>query len=153
MRRVMAAREARLGRWASRNRLLAGVAAMALALLSAGCGSQQTPAISLFGPFAGYTWHGDVRQISALMVVPELKACHGHRVAGTWIGAQGQVNPETQVARFFQVGVNEECVTPDADYYAFWSSDAEQFHPQWLLPVTPGDTVELSMRRTAGRWL
>jgi Peptidase A4 family len=150
MRRDMRSRHGRSQRLPLR--LLIGAVVIFLALTAAGCGSQQV-AISLFGPFAGYTWHGKVRQISAAMVVPQLGDCPEHGFAGTWIGAEGHINPRTQVAPFFQVGVNEECTTPDDTYYAFWSSTAEQFHPQWMLDVEPGDTVRLTMRREGGRWL
>ncbi len=150
MRRDMRSRHVRSQRLPLR--LLLGAVVIFLALTAAGCGSQQV-AISLFGPFAGYTWHGTVRQISALMVVPQLGDCPEHGFAGTWIGAEGHINPSTQAAPFFQIGVNEACTTPDDTYYAFWSSTAERFHPQWMLGVEPGDTIRLTMQREGDRWL
>jgi hypothetical protein len=37
-------------------------------------------------------------------------------------------------------------------YYAFWSSTAADFYPQFLFRVHPGDSVRLSMTLTRGRW-
>lgn len=153
MRRDMDGRFSR-GRWLPlRGRLLAGGAVLFLSLAVAGCGSQglETP---LFGPFAGYTWHGRVRQVSAVLVVPQLTGCADNGIAGTWIGAQGPLNPRTQVGSFFQVGVNEECDPTTVDgYYAFWSSTTEHFRPRRLFDLNPGDVVRLSMHRNGGRWL
>lgn len=125
---------------------------MALAVLAAGCGSQRASAVPFFGPFAGYTWYGMVRQVSAITVVPTIKHCPGRGIAGTWIGAEGDGNTETQAGPFFQVGVNEECATRNR-YYAFWSSTAQHFHPRWLLPVVPGDSVRLSMHADGDSWV
>lgn len=138
---------------ASRGRNLGvGAAVLFVALLTAGCGSHPSPVIPLFGPFAGYAWRGPVRQISAAIVVPQIRACPDNARAGTWIGAEGKVSPMTQAASFFQVGVNEECTSPRNSYYAFWSSTAEQFRPQWLFPVDPGDVIQLSMHADGKVW-
>jgi len=153
MRREMRKRQSRPQRLPARSRLLVGAAVVFLALVAAGCGAQQSPAIPLFGPFAGYSWHGSVREVSAVMVVPQIKGCPDHGAAGTWIGAEGHINPDTQVAPFFQVGVNEECTTPQNNYYAFWSSTAERFRPLWLLSVDPGDVVQLSMHANGDHWV
>jgi hypothetical protein len=124
-----------------------------LVLLVVGCGSQQSPAVPLFGPFAGYSWNGAVREMSAVMVVPQINACSGQATAATWIGAEGRIDPETQAAPFFQVGVNEQCTSPDNSYYAFWSSTAERFRPQWMFSVTPGDVIRLQMHTSGDQWV
>jgi hypothetical protein len=102
-----------------------------------------------FGPFAGYLWHGDVRQVSAVVVVPKLDGASGGGVAGSWIGAEGPVAGRSQAGPFFQVGVNEDwngIQATTSNYYVFWSSAAMKFHPQWLFDVEPGDSVQVSMR-------
>jgi hypothetical protein len=153
MRREMRRRQSRPRRLPARSQLLVGGAVVSLALVAAGCGAQQSPAIPLFGPFAGYSWYGSVHEVSAVMIVPQIKDCPDHGAAGTWIGAEGHINPDTQVAPFFQVGVNEECTAPQNSYYAFWSSTAERFRPLWLLSVDPGDVVQLSMHANGDQWV
>src|ERR1700722_9297559 len=85
-----------------------------LAVFLAGCSSsdQSEPnrpaAVSLFGPFAGYVWHGRVRQVSAVMVVPRITDQSPPGTAGTWIGAEAPAVGSTLLSSpFFQVGVNE----------------------------------------------
>jgi hypothetical protein len=146
------------------------VAAAILALLLASCGTADQPepnrpaAVSLFGPFAGYVWHGPVRQVSAVIVVPRLRDHSPPGTAGTWIGAEAPAPESTALSSpFFQVGVNEMRITgsssqtygkvPDGDYYyAFWSSAKLGFHPHSLFQVTPGDPVRVSMTLSDGRW-
>jgi Peptidase A4 family len=102
-----------------------------------------------FGPFAGYLWRGDVRQVSAVVVVPKLDGASGGGVAGSWVGAQGPIAGRSQTGPFFQVGVNEDwngIGATTSNYYVFWSSAAMKFHPQWLFDVAPGDSVQVSMR-------
>jgi hypothetical protein len=152
------------GRVRIRSPHLYAVGWMALALLVAGCGSgaagvaHSTPGQSLFGPFAGYTWHGNVRSVSAAVVVPRIVDGSGNGYGGTWIGAEGAISSRTNSAPFVQVGVNEargpsSARGPDRDaYFVFWSDTAVGFHPRPLLTVKAGDTVKLSMVLTSGRW-
>jgi hypothetical protein len=139
-------------RSAVRRPALVGAVLVLCALSLAGCGSASAPDFSgvQFGPFAGYTWAGDVRQVGAVIDVPTLSSIQKPGFAGTWIGAEGDFDPVTQRAAFFQVGVNEvsggELAPADAShYYAFWSSTALGFHPRLLFEVKPGDPVQLSL--------
>jgi hypothetical protein len=138
---------------------------MAAAALLAGYGAagrkDQEPGVSatqsLFGPFAGYTWNGPVQQVGATVVVPGVVNGSPQGYAGTWIGAEGDVNPKTLSAPFFQVGVNElrtgqDATSARAGYFAFWSSTGLGFHPRLLFWVNPGDSVELSMTLAEDRW-
>jgi hypothetical protein len=133
-------------------RLAAVAGAVVLALCLAGCGSTSTRAPDVqFGPFAGYLWGGDVRQVGAVVAVPTIDDLTRPGFAGTWIGAEGSSDPRTQRAAFFQVGVNEVggaefTLSGDSHYYAFWSSTALGFHPRRLFEVQPGDPVQLSIR-------
>ncbi len=141
---------------------LAALAAGALLLL-AGCGSAGNPTVdgagqSLFGPFAGYVWTGQVQQLSAVVVVPGVIAESQEGTAGTWIGAQGPTDPRSLSSPFFQVGVNEvrlqasHGVPGQVGYYGFWSSTGRGFHPVFLFQVYPGDRVKLVMTLTRGHW-
>jgi hypothetical protein len=132
-------------------RLIVAASLLALtAICLAGCSlSAKDVSGPQFGPFAGYLWRGDVRQVSAVVVVPKLDGASGGGVAGSWIGAQGPVAGRSQSGPFFQVGVNEDwngIQATSSNYYVFWSSAAMKFHPQWLFDVEPGDSVEVSMR-------
>jgi Peptidase A4 family len=146
------------------------VAVATLALFLAGCSTadrsepNRPAAVSLFGPFAGYVWHGPVRQVSAVIVVPRIRDQSPPGTAGTWIGAEAPAPGSTALSSpFFQVGVNEMRIQgsfarkygriADGDYYyAFWSSAKLGFHPRSLFQVTPGDPVRLSMTLVEGRW-
>ena len=139
----------RLGR--ARQRLLAAASLLAAtSLMLAGCGLSVTPAAApQFGPFAGYAWHGDVRQVSAVIAVPKLNGASGDGVAGSWIGAEGPLTGRSQGGPFVQVGVNEDwngIPATSSNYYAFWSSAAMHFRPQWLFDVRAGDSVAVSLR-------
>lgn len=130
----------------------------------AGCGSGANQTLdgaggeSLFGPFAGYVWTGQVRQLSAVVVVPGVIAESQAGTAGTWIGAQGPIDPRSLSSPFFQVGVNEvrlrasHGVPGEVGYYGFWSSTGRGFHPVFLFQVYPGDRVRLLMSLTGGLW-
>jgi hypothetical protein len=146
------------------------VAVAILALFLAGCGTADQPepnrpaAVSLFGPFAGYVWHGPVRQVSAVIVVPRIGNQSLPGTEGIWLRAAPPAPASTALsAPFFQVGVNEMRIqgtfarkygrVADGDYYyAFWSSAKLGFHPRSLFPVTLGDPVRLSMTLGEGRW-
>jgi hypothetical protein len=138
-------------------RLVAVAGAFVLALCLVGCGATSTGGAAVqFGPFAGYLWHGDVRQVGAVVAVPTIDGLTNPGFAGTWIGAEGSIDPRTQRAAFFQVGVNEVSgatfIAPgDSHYYAFWSSTALGFHPRLLFEVQPGDPVQLSIRVARNR--
>ena len=146
-----------------RRRATAFVGALALtAMLIAGCGSGSqivTPSISgqsLFGAFAGYGWNGDVRQVSAVTVVPRIASSSPDGIAATWIGAEGVVN-QSFSAPFVQVGINEWRMPAGSfesqdSYFAFWSSKAAGFHPRRMFGVKPGDAVRLSLTLRSGRW-
>jgi len=135
------------------------------ALLLAGCGSASSQTRegaggqSLFGPFAGYFWTGQVHQLSAVVVVPAVISESQQGTAGTWIGAQGPTDAKTLYSPFFQVGVNEARLkashgVPGAvGYYGFWSSTGQGFHPVFLFDAYPGDRVRLVMSVTRTRWL
>lgn len=135
------------------------------ALILAGCGSTNTQTRdaaggqSLFGPFAGYFWVGQVHQVSAVVLVPAVIAQSQQGTAGTWIGAQGPTDPKTLYSPFFQVGVNEarlkasDGVPGAVGYYGFWSSTGQGFHPVFLFDAYPGDRVQLVMTVTRTRWL
>jgi hypothetical protein len=136
--------------WA-RQRLIVAASLLALSAIGlAGCSlSAKNISGPQFGPFAGYLWRGDVRQVSAVVVVPKLDGASGGGVAGSWIGAEGPIARRSQAGSFFQVGVNEDwngVQATTSNYYVFWSSAARKFHPQWLFDVEPGDSVQVSMR-------
>jgi hypothetical protein len=151
----------RLGRHAAP---LAALVTSAVLIL-AGCGSTTTQTLdsasgqTLFGPFAGYFWIGQVQQVSAVVVVPAVIAGSQPGTAGTWIGAQGPTDPKTLYSPFFQVGVNEARLKPShgvpgaVGYYGFWSSTGRGFHPVFLFNAYPGDRVRLVMTLTRNRWL
>jgi hypothetical protein len=146
-----------------RHRTAAFIGALALtSTLIGGCGSGGqivTPSISgqsLFGAFAGYGWTGDVRQVSAVAVVPRIASSSPDGVAATWIGAEGVVN-QSFSAPFVQVGINEWRIPAGSfgsqdSYFAFWSSKAAGFHPRRMFAVKPGDAVRLSLTLSSGRW-
>jgi hypothetical protein len=133
-------------------------------LILAGCGSTTTQTLdaasgqTLFGPFAGYFWIGQVHQVSAVVVVPAVIAGSQPGTAGTWIGAQGPTDPKTLYSPFFQVGVNEARLKPAhglagaVRYYGFWSSTGQGFHPVFLFNAYPGDRVRLVMTVKRTRW-
>ncbi len=143
---------------------LAALVTLALLIL-AGCGSINTQprdaagGQTLFGPFAGYFWIGQVHQVSAVVVVPAVIAQSQPGTAGTWIGAQGPTDPKTLYSPFFQVGVNEGRLEPSdgvpgaVGYYGFWSSTGKGFHPLFLFNAYPGDRVRLVMTVRRTRWL
>jgi hypothetical protein len=140
-----------------RRRLLPAAFAAAGCLVVAGCGSSSIKITRAdeFGPFAGYVWNGEVRQISADIRVPRLiGAAHGG-AAATWIGVRGAISDRTQSAPFFQIGVNEDWTHAGqvgGRDYAFWSSTGRDFAPQVLFSVRPGDVLAVSIA-AAGRRL
>lgn len=133
-----------------RHRLVLAALAAVGCLVLAGCGSNsmRLTRADEFGPFAGYVWNGEVRQISADILVPRLiGAAHGG-AAATWIGVRGAISDLTQTAPFFQIGVNEDWTTANqasGHYYAFWSSTGKDFAPQVLFGVRPGDPITVSI--------
>ena len=125
-------------------------------LLLAGCGSSSVKLTKAdeFGPFAGYVWNGEVRQVSAEIVVPRLIGSARGGAAATWIGARGAIAERTQQAPFFQVGVNEDWTGSNptgGHYYAFWSSTGRRFAPQVLFGVRPGDVLRVSIKTVGAR--
>lgn len=124
-------------------------------LLIAGCSATgPNSSGSQFGPFAGYLWHGDVHQVSAVIRVPRLNGASGNGVAGSWIAVQGMSAVTSQSGPFFQIGVNEDwngIQATSSHYYVFWSSAGMNFRPQWMFDVGPGDAIQFSMRVVAGR--
>jgi hypothetical protein len=104
------------------------------------------------GPFAGYTWTGDVDSVHADWKVPRLLSGSAKGEAATWIGAEAP-GPR-QGAPFVQVGVNEG--NTDAGnspfYYAFYSTTKLHFHPVHLFDVAAGDQVSATLRQRGGSW-
>jgi hypothetical protein len=109
-----------------------------------------------FGEFAGYTWFGATRAISADWSVPAVKS-GALGVGATWIGveAPGLAQNDTP---FIQVGINEVRVRvsnrrrPVTAYFAFWSDTARHFRPKALLVVQPGDRIAASLVLHRRRW-
>jgi hypothetical protein len=131
--------------------------ACVVALATSGSRSPAPAKRSLFGPFAGYIWTGDVHSVSTRVVVPRILAGSPLGAAGTWIGATAVPDPRTFSAPFFQIGVNEfRDQVPSGgattSYYVFWSSTKLDFHPRFLFAVRPGDVVTLAMTLAHGRW-
>ena len=84
------------------------------------------------GPFAGYTWNGDVNSAHADWTVPRLLPSSVRGEAANWIGAEAP-GPR-RGAPFVQVGVNEGDTdgAGAAFYYAFYSTTKLHFHPVHL---------------------
>jgi hypothetical protein len=97
--------------------------------------------------FGGYSWKGDVREISATWLVPKISV-HSHEgYAGTWIGVEGPNN------LFIQIGTLEERQYNGHDRYeAFWSDTPFQFHAQNLGPTRAGQHISASLTQTARGW-
>ena len=104
------------------------------------------------GPFAGYTWTGDVDSAHADWTVPHVLPGSVTGEAATWIGAEAP-GPR-QGAPFVQVGVNEGNTDGDSPpfYYAFYSTTKLHFHPVHLFDVSPGDQVSATLRRHGPDW-
>jgi hypothetical protein len=149
-----------------RSRLKPAVAALGLltVLFVSACGSAKPQVAdspfdrSLFGPFAGYLWTGNVHQVSSVVIVPRVGKTSQPGLGATWIGATGRNQSKVLVPSFFQIGINEVRGRDSLgarlrDYeYVFWSSTAKRFHPQFLFDVAAGDRVRLSMTLVGGRW-
>jgi hypothetical protein len=99
--------------------------------------------------FGGYTWLGDVSEISADWSVPIIDPTSSQSHASTWLGAQSN----TGESPFIQVGTLEDAGRTGYDYYsAFWSDSAMGFHPQLLGPVWEGDVVSAQMSQVESGW-
>ncbi|MGC9220185.1 MAG: G1 family glutamic endopeptidase [Solirubrobacteraceae bacterium] len=129
------------------------VGATAAALL-AGCGSSAAHygAVGNLGTLSGEVRLGPLASIAARWTVPRIASSSSAGRAGTWVGAQVSLGPDSA---FIQVGTNEELGSPasPSQYYTFWSDAAHGFHPVYLFPVQPGDVIAASLRRRGGRWL
>ena len=153
MRREMRKRRSRPQRLPARSRLLVGAAVVFLALVAAGCGAQQSPAIPLFGPFAGYSWHGSVQRGQCgdgrapdqglprpwrCRYVDRSRGTHQSRHAGCAVlsgrGQRGVHHTTEQLLRVLEF-------------------NRERFRPLWLLSVDPGDVVQLSMHANGDHWV
>jgi len=98
--------------------------------------------------FGGYTWRGNVKQISAKWRVPAISIDSPTGSASTWIGAQG-----AKTSQFIQIGVVENRLNSHSTVYeAFWSDAAVGFTPQILGSVDAGDLVFASMNRNKKGW-
>lgn len=98
--------------------------------------------------FGGYTWTGDVKQISAKWRVPAISSDSPAGSASTWIGAQG-----AKTNQFVQIGVVENRLNSHLTIYeAFWSDAAIGFSPQIFGSVHAGDLVSASMKRNKKGW-
>jgi peptidase A4-like protein len=104
------------------------------------------------GPFAGYTWNGDVNSAHADWTVPRLLPSSAQGEAATWIGAEAPGSRRS--APFVQVGVNEGDTdgAGAAFYYAFYSTTKLHFHPVHLFDVSPGDQISATLRQRGARW-
>ena len=104
------------------------------------------------GPFAGYTWNGDVNSAHADWTVPRLLPSSAQGEAATWIGAEAP-GPR-RGAPFVQVGVNEGDTdgAGAAFYYAFYSTTRLHFHPVHLFGVRPEDEISATLRRSGASW-
>ena len=104
------------------------------------------------GPFAGYTWTGDVDSAHADWTVPRVLPGSVRGEAATWIGAEAP--GPSRGAPFVQVGVNEGNTDGGSSpfYYAFYSTTKLHFHPVHLFDVSPGDQVSATLRRRGARW-
>ena len=133
--------------------LLVVVAAVAVVTALSGAGSRPSRPAWAFGPFAGYVWEGPVSSLSASWTVPRIIG-RSRGFAATWVGAQ---TPSSSGA-FIQIGTDEEHQplrrepSEGAEYTAFWSDSAHDFHPQFLLHVRAGDEVSASLELAHGRW-
>ena len=99
--------------------------------------------------FGGYLWHGPVSQISAAWRVPAIAGDSPAGHASTWVGAQTREGG----APFIQLGTVEDSWGGRQNYYqAFWSDTTQDFHPQTIAFVRPGDLVSASMVRDNDEW-
>jgi Peptidase A4 family len=99
--------------------------------------------------FGGYSWTGNVKEISARWRVPRMLANSHAGIAATWIGAQTQSNND-----FIQIGINEYGLRGGLGIYeAFWSDTAKSFHPQPLGPVSEGERLYFSMTKDSKGWV
>jgi hypothetical protein len=139
------------------------VAALGLAVMTAGCGSDAGRIAQLdrglnFGAFSGYQRFGSTRSVGATLTVPRLNPGPELAAAGTWIGAEA-IGAGGSREPFIQVGVNEVSVGgilpgshTRAVYYVFWSDTANHFHPLPLFEVHAGDQVATSLALRDHRW-
>ncbi len=99
------------------------------------------------GSFAGYSWLGDVTQISATWTVPSVPSSpDGY--AATWIGLQGPAKSE-----FYQIGTTEQSFQGQVWYEAFWSDEPHQFLAQNVMSVSAGDEIEAFVVFVSGKWI
>lgn len=125
--------------------------AASLVVGGAGLGSSAiTPdtATPQLGSFAGYIAYMPVHQISAAWRVPAILDSSSGGGASTWVGVQGTGKHE-----FFQVGTTESYDGGTAFYEAFWSDPAHGFHAQIMMPVNPGDEIEVQIAEVSGGWV
>ncbi len=97
--------------------------------------------------FGGYQYYPSdpVTSVSGEWNVPVIAASSNAGDASTWIGAQ------SVTGAFAQIGTVENQFA-QSQYYAFWSTTAKGFLPQFVLPVSPGDEVRASMTMGPRGW-
>ena len=135
--------------------LLVLTAAAALVGSRASSSLQSAHIPPLFAPptgFGGYTWSGQVKEISAEWRVPAVVNSAASSASVTWIGAQDAdgSGPFIQLGTYAFVGPQH---SDKPSYGVFWSDTSQQFH---AVPVVglkhPGDLISFEMIRDAAGW-
>jgi hypothetical protein len=114
--------------------------------------SGSTTSSTYFPPtgFGGYTWVGDVKQISAQWQVPTIQPSTKFENASTWVGAQNDEGGPP----FIQLGITEDNIgVLGTEYRGFWSDPKVGFHPQDLSVVRAGDLVAANMTQVSDGWM
>ena len=137
-----------------RGSFFAVVALVLSSMLSASpaAASSSNASSTYFPPtgFGGYSWVGDVTQISAQWTVPKIQSSSDFEDASTWVGAQNDEGGPP----FIQLGITEDNLgVLGPQYRAFWSDPKVGFHPQTLSVVQAGDLVSADMSQVSDGWM
>jgi hypothetical protein len=96
--------------------------------------------------FGGYQVGAHATEVGARWDVPTITPESSNGGASTWIGVQSSAN------QFIQLGTTEEKNDAVIQYEVFWSDVTVDFHPQQLLEVDAGDTIDFDMTQVPRGW-